>query len=326
MSARLGLALGGGAARGLAHLGVLEVLLDEGIVPRVITGTSFGALAGGAVAARGLRAESARAVCDAVVAYARSEQFRRSKLGMFRRGRELEAPAPSIRDVVRRGLLSSHAMPGVLLPASEVRSAIEAILPDVDIEALPCAFGAVAADLVTGEELLVDSGSLRVAVRGSCAIPGLMDPVDLGGRMALDGGWADKVPAGPARLLGAECVVAVDVSDELEDTRDLVSGLNVVHRGDAIRSHRLKCLQLRDADLVVACDLRRIGWADFELAASIIESGRQAARRALPLILAALDSAGSASARAGRFVTRVARRLGGDGACCEPVRVRAIRA
>lgn len=286
LTVRLGFALGGGAARGLAHLGVLEVFLDAGLRPDVLAGTSFGALAGAAVASRGLDAKAARMTIAGVEAYSRGDSFRRSKLGMFRRRKDLERGAGmSIRDVVRRGLQSAHDLPdATLLPDEEIRAAIEAIVPDTDIGSLPCAFGAVAADMRTGEKLLLDAGSLQLAVRGSCAIPGLMDPVNVGGRMALDGGWVDKVPAGPCRELGAGCVVAIDVSDELIDTQDLQSGLNVVHRGDAIRSHRLKLLQLGEADIVVACPLRHIGWADFELAPEIIEAGRNAARDALPRV------------------------------------------
>ena len=96
------------------------------------------------------------------------------------------------------------------------------------------------------------------------------------------------------------------------DTADLQSGLNVVPRGDAIRSHRLKELQLRDADAVIACDLRRIGWADFELAPEIIEEGRRAARASLPAVLATVDGASGLRARAGRLLERVGRALSRD--------------
>lgn len=312
MSARLGLALGGGAARGLAHVGVLEVLLDAGLRPAAIAATSFGALAGAAVASRGLDARAARGVAAGVEAHVRSDAFRRSKLALFRRTKDMPGRAMTIRDVVRRGVRPSLDFPdATLLPAGEVAASIDALVPDAAIESLPCAFGSVAVDVATGEELLLDRGSLRLAVHASCAIPGLMEPVPVAGRMALDGGWADKVPAGPARELGAECVVAVDVSDELADTKDMQSGLNMVHRGDALRSHRLKSIQLREADVVIACDLVRFGWADFELAADIVEAGRVAARAALPRVVAALETSGTLRSRGLRALERCARRMRG---------------
>ncbi len=306
------MALGGGAARGLAHLGVLEVLLARELVPSVVVGTSFGALAGALVAARGLSPAGARAAAGAVVAYAQGEAFRRSKLAMFRQTRNVEsAPAMTIRDVVRRGLMSAQSLPAEpLLPASQVAGAIDAVVPNCDVATLPCVFGTTGVDLDSGEELLMDSGALRLVVRASCAIPGLMEPVTVGRRRVLDGGWAIKVPAGPARLLGAECVIAVDVSDELADTEDQREGLNVVHRGDAIRSHRLKLLQLGEADVVVRVDLRHIGWADFQLAEEIIASGRAAATAALPEVEAAVARARSPSGALARALQRLAARLG----------------
>jgi len=299
VTAGLGLALGGGAARGLAHLGVLEVLLGEGIEPEVVAGTSFGALIGVAWLARGGDAKAVLEVQAGVRAYVQGDEFRRSTLAMLRRRRDVESERGgfSIREVVRRGVARGHALPEVtLVPSAEFGAAIDGLVPDIDLAALPRRLGIVAADLETGDEVLFESGSARLAVRASCAIPGLMEPQRVAGRLLVDGGWVDKVPAPAARAMSARVVVAVDVSDDLADTRGMLSGMAIVHRGDALRAHRLETLQLRSADVVVRVSLDEVGWADFPLVDTIVETGRLAARAALPRIRAALS--GSARARA----------------------------
>jgi NTE family protein len=310
----LGLALGGGAARGLAHLGVLEVLLREGIEPEVVAGTSFGALVAAAWLARGGDAKAVLEVQAAVRAYVHGEEFRRSALAMLRRRRDFESERGgfSIREVVRHGIERGHALPEVVLvPSSEFGAAIDGLVPDVDLEALPRSLGIVAADLETGEEVLFESGRARLAVRASCAIPGLMEPMRVAGRLLVDGGWVDKVPAQAARAMNAKVVVAVDVSDDLADTRGMLSGMAIVHRGDALRAHRLKTLQLRSADAIVNVALEDVGWADFPLVDAIVEAGRRAAQDALPRIEAALSGAGSARAAIARFAQAAGELLAG---------------
>lgn len=308
---RFGVALGGGAARGLAHLGVLQVLVRAGLAPDVVAGTSFGALAGGAAAASGWRLDP---LIDEVVEYVRGPTFRQSQIAFFRRKKDIEKTGLfyNVRDLIKRGVYYGFTMTRASFVApAEFAQSIAVAVPDVRIEDLPCRFGAVAADLHSGEELVLDVGSLRVAVQASCAIPGVMPPIDIGGgRTCIDGGWVDKVPVEPARALGADFVLAVDVSDDLADTTELTSGLAVILRGDAIKSHRLKTLQLARADMVLHVPVSHVDWADFPAAADIIGAGRLAAEEALPGIEEAVARASSPVRRGLRGADRFLRRIG----------------
>jgi NTE family protein len=308
---RIGIALGGGAARGLAHLGVLDVLLKAGIRPDVVVGTSFGALVGGAVLAADWKVEH---VLDEVLEYVEGAEFKQSQLNFFRKKKEIEKTGflYNLRDLIKRGIYYGFASTRTSFIAPEdFRRSIDAVVPDIRIEDMSSPFAAVAADIGSGEELVLDRGSLRVAVRASCAIPGVLPPIRVGhGRTCIDGGWVNKVPAETALALGAEFVIAVDVSDDLADTVDMTSGLNVITRGDAILSHRLKTLQLTRADHVVKVPLAHVDWADFPRAAEIVGIGRMAAEESLAGLRADLAEASSLGPRLRRAADRSLRKRG----------------
>jgi predicted acylesterase/phospholipase RssA len=176
---RIGIALGGGAARGWAHIGVLQALARHGVVPEVVTGASIGALVGAAFAANRL---------DALDAWVR---------------------ALSGLDVLK--LLDARIAGGVI-EGNRVMQAIERILPDLPIETLERPYAAVATDLRTGRPVWLRSGSTIAAVRASCAMPGLMPPRRHEHRWLVDGGLVDPVPVTLCRVLGADVVIAVDIS------------------------------------------------------------------------------------------------------------------
>jgi NTE family protein len=175
----IGIALGGGAARGWAHIGVLEALRERGVDPRVVSGASIGALVGAALAG-GKLAE----LKDWVL------QLRRL-------------------DVLK--LLDASLGSGVI-QGNRVMRAIEEILTDRDIADLDRPYGAVATDLHRGRTVWLREGSTIAAVRASCALPGLFPPVRRDGAWLLDGGLVDPVPVTLCRVLGADIVIAVNLS------------------------------------------------------------------------------------------------------------------
>jgi NTE family protein len=177
---RLGLALGSGSARGWAHIGILHALAERGFVPDVITGASVGALVGAACAAGRL------ADLDAWV-------------------RTLTQ-----RDVWR--LVDTTFRGGGVMTGNRLMDAIAAHVGDAPIESLPVAFGAVATDLYTGEEVWLREGPYMAAVRASSGVPGLFSPTWHAGRWLIDGGVVNPVPVSLCRALGADVVIAVDLS------------------------------------------------------------------------------------------------------------------
>src|SRR6266478_7895051 len=144
------------------------------------------------------------------------------------------------------------------------------------IEETKIPFAACAADITRGEEVLMQTGSLRRAVSASSAVPGLLPPVPLDGRLLIDGGWMCKVPVLPALRLGASIVLGVDVSKEIEDTSGLRSGLNIMVRANALKAEALKTMQCRFADVLIEPDVDHVHWADFSAILECIELGREA--------------------------------------------------
>lgn len=178
-SPRIGIALGGGAARGWAHIGVIEALASRGVVPHVVSGASIGSLVGAALASGKLP--------------------------------ELKDWVLGLRRLDVLGLLDASLRGGVL-EGNRVMHAIKNVISDHNIEDLELPFGAVATDLQRGRTVWLREGSTIAAVRASCAMPGLFRPAWYQGAWLVDGGLVDPVPVTLCRMLGADVVIAVNLS------------------------------------------------------------------------------------------------------------------
>lgn len=279
---KVGLALGGGAARGLAHIGVLRALVREGIPIDIITGTSMGAVVGGAYAATGDIAEIERRVRKLLA----SDEFQRTRVSFLRETKRSRGSLIySVTNLVRRGIVYGvSTMRASFLSAEEFARSLGRILPDVDISTTPIRFAASAVDLETAEEIVLCHGRLREVAAASAAIPGILPPRRLHGRLLIDGGWVDKIPVLPAFRLGADVVIAVDISADLEDAKSYVRGIDVVLRANTIKDAVMTGLHRRLADILIEPAVRKIHWADFEAIDFCIEAGDTAATRAVPKI------------------------------------------
>ncbi|TXL68371.1 patatin-like phospholipase family protein [Zeimonas arvi] len=184
---RVGLALGSGSARGLAHIGVLRALVEAGIRVDVVAGTSMGAFVG------------------AMFAAGKLDELEKEFRGMGWQG------IASLVDPVfpRSGLIDGL----------KIGEFVRRHVAEPDIEALPIPFRAVATDISTGEEVAIGSGSLIEAVRASIAVPGVFNPVRCNGKVFVDGGLVDPVPVSVARQMGAEVVIAVDLNHDIVTNR-----------------------------------------------------------------------------------------------------------
>lgn len=197
---RIGLALGGGAARGWAHIGVIRALEKAGISPQIVCGTSMGALVGAAYAAGEI---------------ARMDQW----------VQQLDWPAVM-------SLMDWH-MSGGLMEGAKLVGFFRAKFDDRGIEHLPRKFGCVATELATGREVWLQEGPVIDAVRASIALPGLLTPVVHGGRLLVDGGLVNPVPVSLCRALGAEIVIAVDLNWDLVGRRAKIPRLPESESGAA---------------------------------------------------------------------------------------------
>lgn len=252
---RLGLALGGGAARGFAHVGVIQVLEQNGIRPDLVAGTSAGSLVA-ALYASGMN------------------------------GTDLERAAMSMEEAT----LTDWTLPfngrGVLKGDALARYVRQAVGGKV-IEQMPLPLGILATDLGNGQGTLFRRGDAALAVRASSAVPGVFTPVSIAGREYVDGGLVAPVPVSQARAMGAEVVLAVDISSDPEGNN--ASGLlQVLLQTTAIMGHSINRHELRSAEVVVRPALSGVGSADFSSRQRSIVAGRAAMQAALPRLKAEL--------------------------------------
>jgi len=251
----IGLALGGGFARGFAHLGVLQVLQENKIPVSHIAGTSVGSILGAAYASG--------APLERIIETCRTLRFR--DIGRWR--------------VSRLGLASNHRLGGL----------IDRVFGSRQFEDLQIPLAAVATDLSTGEPVIFTQGNLVDAIRASCAFPGLFEPVEIGTRCLADGGLVAPVPTHAARFLGAATVVGISVSIEDGYRGAPKNVFQVVSRAvGAAQKHQLEIWE-RHADLVLRPDVQSLAWDDFGRADEAIQAGVAAARRALPRIKKLLE-------------------------------------
>jgi NTE family protein len=299
---KIGLALGGGAARGWSHIGVMRVLAEAGIAPDVIAGSSIGAVVGGCYAAGKL---------DALETFALSLTKRRVM-----------------------GLLDFHISGSGLIGGDRLKRLLERDLSDMRVEALPLRFATVATELGTGHEIWLTRGALIDMMRASYALPGVFDPVKLGGRWLMDGALVNPIPVTVARALGADLVICVNLNGDIrirgtviqshgpdEETEIVEAALeeprrwgffgprrdaaatrrpsdgpgiaNVMMDAFNITQDRISRSRLAGdpPDVMICPKLSPVGLFEFHRANDCIELGREATERALPDIYELLEAA-----------------------------------
>jgi NTE family protein len=263
---RVGLALGGGAAKGFAHIGVIKMLEANGIKPVVVSGTSAGSVVG-ALYASGMDA------------YALQQKA-------------VALDEASIRDV---SLFSGGVVKG-----QKLQDYVNAQLGERTFEKLKKPLAVVATRLEDGQRTVFVRGNVGQAVRASSSIPGVFEAVSIGKHHYVDGGVVSPVPVDAARDLGADFVVAVDISSKASGAADPSSMLGNVNRSIAIMGQKLGAAELARADVVIRPSVNDIGATDFAQKNRAILEGERAAQAALPQIrarIAALQAQRLAQAR-----------------------------
>lgn len=281
---RLGLALGGGGLLGVAHIGVLEVLEENGILPGIVTGTSAGAFVA-ALYTAGLEPQTLRSLALKLSwedLFSWNFTFCSFLRMLLRNLRDLLGSL----DVAPLGLLSGSRIAGYVERVTGVKSMARLLNP----------VGLVATDLASGNRVVftnlewlppapgtvyVKGAPLGLAVRASTAIPGVFEPVPYRGMLLSDGGLLEIVPAATARLLGAKIVVAVRHDSQKMD-REPDSIVQVIMRGLNIMSEKGMKQDLEWSDLTIVTPAINAGLSDFGKIPELLEKGRAAAVKALP--------------------------------------------
>lgn len=287
---KVGLVLGGGGARGLAHVGVLKVFEEARIPVDLVVGCSMGAMVGTLYAFY----KSAGDTADRLRDFTSSKGFNKEKYEHLQAMSPVSGEDQGFLNTARRfyklGLFFATTLfKESFIDPRQVNRDIAAIIPDCRIEDSPIPLAIVATDLRHGEEVVLTQGPARLAVQASSAVAGVFPPVAVDGRDLVDGGFVNKVPVEVAFRLGADVVIAVDVSSDVADSEDFGhTGSAISIRATAILTDTLKDLQMRFADVVIRPQLADVHWADFSAIDAIIPRGEAAARQALPDIRALL--------------------------------------
>ncbi len=255
---KVGLVLSGGGARGLAHIGVIDVLHKEGIPIDMIAGTSAGAIVG----------------------------------AIYARDRDITVIKKEAQEVNWKSL--AHLIDPSLFNSGLIRGRkimdwlASYVGGDIEFSDLKMPFACVATDIDTGEEVVMDSGSVPEALRASISLPGIFTVVKREGRYLVDGGLTTPVPVSMVRWMGADFVIAVNVTPDFigrmvrEDKEPNI--FQVMLQSLSITTCAVARLSLEGADVVIEPDLAHIGTGDFQKAPELILRGEQAARSAIPEI------------------------------------------
>lgn len=246
---RVALVLGGGAARGFAHVGVIQALESRGINPDIVVGTSAGSVVGALYAAGYTAADLARVA------------------------RSLQEGSVGDLSLPDRGFIKGEAL----------QSFVNRAVQNRPLEKLNRMFAVVATDLQSGSSVVFRTGNTGMAVRASSTVPGVFQPVTINGREYVDGGLTSPVPVRVARSLGADVVIAVDVS--AKPLNGKTSGtVDVLLQTFAIMGQTMAANELQEADVVIRPDIAGIGAADFASREQAMREGEKAALKALGAI------------------------------------------
>ncbi len=286
---KIGLVLSGGGARGIAHVGVLKELAAARIPIDFVAGTSMGSIIGGLYASGMKPAELERRILamnwDAVL----SDRPPREELSLRRKADDLRLSMPiefGMRDGqlrAPRGAVASTGLENVL------KDLTDGLPNSVMFDQLPIPFRAVATDLVTGEAVVFDRGELAAVMRASMSVPAAFAPVEIGGRLLVDGGLVDNLPVAVMRKMGADVVIAVNIGSPLLPREELGSILGVGLQMLNILTEqnvRTSLASLKATDVLIVPDLTKISATDFNLGADAMNRGAEAARGVLPLLSA----------------------------------------
>ncbi|HEX4601512.1 MAG TPA: patatin-like phospholipase family protein [Gemmatimonadales bacterium] len=296
------MALSGGAARGLAHIGVLKVLEEAGVPVQVVTGTSMGSVVGGLYAV-GYSAAQLDTIATAIDWYGLlTDSVARRDLPVERKLTAdrylLTLPIDRSGLHLPRGVVAGQRISQLLSGLTWSVHSIE------NFRQLPRGFAAVATDLETGKGVVLDHGFLPDALRASMALPSLFTPVELSGKALIDGGVVRNLPAQDARALGADFLICSDVTDPLDPRDSIVSFVDVLVQAVSFRVWDSESDERHQCDVLITPKVHGFATLGFTRGREIIARGEAAARAALPAIAAAL--AGGSGGRTARSPARAA--------------------
>ena len=274
------LALGGGGARGLAHIGVLKVLQREGIKVKALAGTSMGAVVG-AMFAYYDDAIEVEEVFRKFLSSKFHEKFGRTFFLLSENPDAFMEPNKTIRRLGRGYVYLKAASSSAVFSREILSDTLHCLLPDLHFSDLRLPFICVATDLVTGKEVVLRRGKVIPALVASSCIPGIVEPVKIGSSLLVDGSTTSTVPVTAARAAFEGKLIAVDVTMELKRDNEPESAFEVAMRaGEITNFHHTQAL-LSQADFRIRPAVGRTNWANFDRLDEMIRAGELAAKKSI---------------------------------------------
>jgi NTE family protein len=286
---KVGLVLSGGGARGLAHIGVLKVLQEQRVPVDFIVATSMGSIVGGAYAAGQTPAAMHAIVSEADWAQIFSDRAPREFLSFRRKEDDLRLIGKSELGLKRDGLVLPRGALGAQNLEEFLRGISRHASDVASLNDLPILFRAVATDLETGKQVVLDDVPLTVAMRASMSIPGAFAPAQVRGRLLGDGGLVRNLPVEVAREMGADVIIAVNVGTPLLPREALSSALGVAQQMINILTEQnveISLARLGPRDILISPQLANVSFVDFERAQELVALGEAAARALVPRLAA----------------------------------------
>jgi NTE family protein len=277
---KIGLALGGGGARGLAHVGVIKALERKGISIDFIAGTSVGSVIGAFYA---LYKDSQKLQTSAQALANKMNQYQNQfDFNQFEKDDKKVLPWVKLTDFIKTGYYLHTELRKTCLNDGEI---IEKLFSEVFGESLfhetKLPFIAVAADLISGEEVFLNKGKIIPALMASCAIPGVFPPVQFQNTLLVDGGIIDNVPVKAVKMMGANFVIASNISKELKRKTEFKNAIDILLRSEKITSKELRKVQLETADFVISPKIHHIDWWNFSKPEQCMGLGEEATNKVI---------------------------------------------
>lgn len=277
---KIGLALGGGGARGIAHIGVLKILEKNGVKPDFIAGTSMGAIIG-AMYCAGLSTDEME---KKVTNFIATDIYRELKFDKMTSPESKNIFTEIFGKIKEKTLFHLSGIKMAFLEKKSIDKMIEFFLPDIDFRDLKIPFACVAVDISQGKEVMFQKGPIWEAVSSSISIPGIMPPVKYEGGILVDGGAVQLVPVKVLKDSGCDFSIGVDVSAGLfvvsED--ELKSAFDIAHRASEIAVSVLRQIQIKDVDFLVKPAVQNIKWFEIKKFRECILAGESEALKKIP--------------------------------------------
>ncbi len=280
---KIGLVLSGGGAKGLAHIGVIKVLEEAGIRPDYISGTSMGSIVGGLYAIGYDAKRLEKIVLEEDWDFLLTDMVHRKELSMEEKESEgryiISFPIQGRRINLPTGLVSGHNIHNKLTRLTST------VYYENDFSKLPVPFICIATDIINGEQVILKNGDLADAMRASMAIPTIFSPVELNGRILVDGGVVNNFPVQELKDMGADIIIGVNVGFRYYQKDELNSMLKIMEQTIFMHSELKNDLAESMCDILIKPDIKNYNASDFNKADSLIAIGERTARAMLPQIM-----------------------------------------